>query len=179
MGVDLSVLDFLLKFRGKIHGKTLQLGKQGFHISKAPGSTQRQTAEAIIRKYDLNGNFDYLAGSDGFTENLFHYLGSSEVVSMDASPYEGADLCHDLNTAVPDQYVSTFDTIFDGGTIEHIFNLPIVFENIKRMLKPEGLFLSVNAANNQLGHGFYQFSPQEATHFSSLRQFGVSLAIVA
>jgi hypothetical protein len=28
------------------------------------------------------------------------------------------------------------------------------------MLRPGGLFLSVNAANNQLGHGLYQFSPE-------------------
>jgi hypothetical protein len=33
MGVDLSVLDFVMKFRGQISGNLLELGKQGLHIS--------------------------------------------------------------------------------------------------------------------------------------------------
>ncbi len=79
---------------------------------------------------------------------------------MDASPFEGADIVHDLNLPVPTSCHDSFDTIFDGGTIEHIFNIPAVMQNVSSMLTVGGLFISVNAANNHLGHGFYQFSPE-------------------
>jgi hypothetical protein len=224
MGVDITVLDFLLKFRGKIRGDTLHLGRQGLNIS--PYGQQRQAVNALVQKYDLETRFDDLLAECGYTElrdlpgdslefirarladlrirreclrvhevqqcgalraqraapiharrwyghwvcapsssakhvvGLFRYLGSQSVVSLDASSYEGAEIIHDLNTPVPNELLSRFDTIFDGGTIEHVFNVPMAFANVKRMLKSDGLFLSVNGANNQLGHGFYQFSPE-------------------
>lgn len=159
MGVDISTLDFLLKFRGKIKGKTLQLGRQGWHIGREPHDPHRHRAETVIRKYDPYAPFEILCGHNGFTETLFRYLGSESVTAMDASPFEGAEIIHDLNYPVPPHLVGQFDTIFDGGTIEHVFNTLAAFENAKQMLKVGGLFISVNGANNQLGHGFYQFSP--------------------
>jgi len=180
MGVDLTVLDFLLKFRGKVHGNTLQLGKQGFHVGTSPGSNEREIANRVIRRYDPLMDVDQIAGSDGYTTKLFEYLGSNTVSSLDASSYEGADIVHDLNMPISDDYISRYDTIFDGGTIEHVFNLPIVFDNVKRMLKLGGLFLSVNAANNQLGHGFYQFSPELMWRvFSKKAGFRVDLMQIA
>ena len=79
---------------------------------------------------------------------------------MDISNFEGASVIHDLNKPVPDFMEGCYDCIFDGGTLEHIFNFPVASTNIRRMLRIGGIFLSVNAANNQLGHGLYQFSPE-------------------
>ena len=160
LGVDLAVLDFLMKFRGKLEGYTLQLGRQGFHIPTGADHPERKAAEAILRKYDEFVDLDRLAGTSGYAEPLFRYLGSKNTISMDASSFEGAEIVHDMNNPVPAELYGQFDTIFDGGTIEHIFNAPMAFENVRKMLKIGGLFLSVNAANNQLGHGFYQYSPE-------------------
>ena len=159
MGVDISTLNFLMKFRGQIKGKTLQLGRQGWHIGRDPNDPHRHRAEAVIRNYDMSVKIEDMAGDNGFTDSLFRYLGSESVTAMDASAFEGAEIVHDLNYPVPAEYVGQFDTIFDGGTIEHVFNTLMAFENAKRMLRVGGLFISVNGANNQLGHGFYQFSP--------------------
>ena len=52
-----------------------------------------------------------------------------------------------------------FDFIVDGGTLEHVFNYPIAVSNVKLMLRPGGLFVGINPANNDLGHGLYQFGP--------------------
>lgn len=59
-----------------------------------------------------------------------------------------------------DDLVGAFDCVFDGGTIEHVFDVPQAFANVSRMLRVGGVFLMVDAANNQLGHGMYQFSPE-------------------
>jgi hypothetical protein len=48
----------------------------------------------------------------------------------------------------------------DFGSIEHIYNLPQVIENIANLLRPEGTAFVVSQANGYAGHGFYQFSPE-------------------
>ncbi len=176
MGVDLTVLDFLTKFRGKIQGTTLQLGRQGLHI---PVQEECQ-AETILRRYDPHAGFEDIASATGFAERLFQYLGSRSLIAMDNSPYEGAEIIHDLNVPVPIDLHERFDTIFDGGTIEHVYSPPVAFENVKQMLKIGGLFLSVNGANDQLGHGFYQFSPELMWRvFSKEAGFTVELMQIA
>ena len=86
-------------------------------------------------------------------------LGMREVVAVDASAYEGATWVHDFNTAVPLDRHGTFDLVIDGGTLEHVFNVPIAYANCMRLLRVGGRFIGGNPANNLMGHGFYQFSP--------------------
>ena len=160
MGVDVHVLNFLAATQ-PIHkrslGRTLMLGRQGFHIP-APS---RDMAQSILRAQDGVASLDEIQPpGEPWAEGLFRYLGSTTISILDASPFEGADIIHDLNLPVPEHLHGAFDAIFDGGTIEHIFDIPAVFRNVRAMLAPGGLFLSINAANNQLGHGLYQFSPE-------------------
>lgn len=158
MGVDVYVLDFLagVSRASRPFGDTLWLGRQGFHI----GPEQKPDAEAVLQRHGSHLSFDDIAGKTHFCEALFTALGSSRISAMDISAFEGADVVHDLNTPVHAEYYNKYDTIFDGGTLEHVFNLPVALENVRKMLRVGGLFISVNAANNQLGHGFYQFSPE-------------------
>lgn len=41
---------------------------------------------------------------------------------MDYSDRENPTHVHDLNLPVPDVFHEEYDAIFDGGTLEHIFN---------------------------------------------------------
>lgn len=91
---------------------------------------------------------------------LREYLGATSVTVLDASPYEGADTIHDMNNPVPPTWHSRYDAIVDGGTLEHIFNVPSAFTNIADMLKVGGTVFLNTPANNMMGHGFYQFSPE-------------------
>lgn len=83
-----------------------------------------------------------------------------KVTSLDASKYEGAAVIHDLNKPVPDDLIEKFDLVVDGGTLEHVFNFPMAIENAMKMVKIGGHLILVTPANNQCGHGFYQFSPE-------------------
>ena len=56
--------------------------------------------------------------------------------------------------------IEQFDLVFDGGTLEHVFNFPTALKNCMEMVKPQGRFVSVTLPNNWCGHGFYQFSPE-------------------
>jgi SAM-dependent methyltransferase len=95
-----------------------------------------------------------------FAEPVFMALGAKKVLSMDASDFEGADIVHDLNTPIDDSLKQSFDVVYDDGTLEHVFNVPVALKNCMEMLKPGGTFICQTAANNWFGHGFYQFSPE-------------------
>lgn len=168
VGIDCHVLEFLLSFKGRSLGDTLCLGRQGLHLY--PGTSGWDAADQALAAGDPKCRLVDLVTSDGYSETLLHYLGSCTVTAMDASPFEGAEIIHDLNISVPESLYGKFDFILDGGTIEHVFNFPCAIANVQRMLRPGGIYIGINAANNQLGHGLYQFSPELFWEVFSERQ---------
>jgi len=82
------------------------------------------------------------------------------ITSLDYSDYEGADISHDMNVPTPEHLEEKFDAIIDGGTLEHVFNFPVAISNCMRLIKSGGRMFIFTPANNQMGHGFYQFSPE-------------------
>lgn len=97
---------------------------------------------------------------DEYSEPLFEILGASTTDSMDFSDYEKATIVHDLNQPVPDKYKGKYSAIVDGGTIEHVFNFPQAIKNCMEMLQAGGHYIGITPANNLMGHGFYQYSPE-------------------
>ncbi|HSU56754.1 MAG TPA: hypothetical protein VLT36_22035 [Candidatus Dormibacteraeota bacterium] len=95
-----------------------------------------------------------------FVDGLLKGLGATRTSALDASPYEGAELLHDLNTPLPDPLKNSCDTLIDGGSLEHIFNAPVALQNYIDLVRPGGHLLIFTAGNNQFGHGFYQFSAE-------------------
>jgi hypothetical protein len=69
-------------------------------------------------------------------------------------------LSTNMNNPISKNYYNKYDFIFDGGTIEHIFNAPQVCENIINMLNIDEIFLSITPNNNFSVHGMYQFSTE-------------------
>ncbi len=92
--------------------------------------------------------------------DLFRRLGFAEVESADVSDWEGADHVLDLNQPVPATLHGRYDAVFEAGTIQHVFHLPRVFENIHALLRPGGRVIHGMApSSNHVDHGFYMFSP--------------------
>ena len=65
-----------------------------------------------------------------------------------------------MNRPIGDGHKRRFSAVIDGGTLEHIFNFPTAIRNCMEMLEVGGHFFSHTMANNFMGHGFYQFSPE-------------------
>jgi NADH-quinone oxidoreductase subunit H len=80
--------------------------------------------------------------------------------AIDISDYEGATHVWDLNQPVPQDWHGRYSFIFDGGTLEHVFNLPQAFANVLNMLRPGGRFVGANPFNGYPSHGMYQFSAE-------------------
>jgi hypothetical protein len=97
---------------------------------------------------------------DRYAEPFFALLGASDTVSIDASSYEGASIVHDMNMPIGENLKDAFSVVIDGGSLEHIFNFPVAIRNCMEMVQIGGHYLGITPANNFMGHGFYQFSPE-------------------
>lgn len=152
MGVDTHVLRLLCDARAKgiSFSSTLMLGRQNYvlkitDLCRALKITTMEASALYDQKY---------------VEPLLKLFGAARVESIDNSPYEGASIIHDLNEPVPEHLKASFSCVFDGGLLEHVFNFPQAIKNCMEMVTIGGHFLGVTVANNFLGHGFYQFSPE-------------------
>jgi hypothetical protein len=163
MGIDITALELILLSQKYVNYKNidngvniLTLGRQQIHI-------ECKDINNSLSKYNFNQLIDKFNYYD-FAENLFRQLLNEKydceinVDSIDNSKYEDASIIYNLNLP----YISSkkYQYIYDGGTIEHIFNIPQVIENVINMLDIDGLFVSVTCNNNFSGHGMYQFSPE-------------------
>ena len=113
-------------------------------------------------------------------EEFFYGCGFTEVNSLDITDREGADVIHDMNKLVPDSLLNNFDFIFDGGTMEHVFDTKMFLCNCVKMLRVGGIVHHGNPLNNQVNHGFYQFSPALYFAFYKANYFSIEqLSFVA
>jgi len=152
MGIDNTGIQLILKSGRYVKNKKnmLTLGRQGIHISKAELNFFLDLYKVSYLKNRYDG---------GYCENLFKDLGFENIDSIDNSNYEDATIIHNLNFKIPDNF-KKYDYIFDGGTSEHIFNIPQLCENIINLLNIGGIYVLQIPNNNLSGHGMYQFSPE-------------------
>ena len=90
---------------------------------------------------------------------FFKLMGFGKLDSLDYDNYQGCSIIHDLNVDISPEFYNKYDLILDGGTSEHVFNIPKVLENYNRMLKAGGLIIHGSPSSNYVDHGFYMFSP--------------------
>ena len=155
LGISICPLSYLAKQKIEF-GKTLTLGKQDNNLYGDIAGCN--WALATSQQKNIPKAEVFVNAKDGSA--IIKHLGAKQVLSLDASDYEECDFIHDLNKPVPKTLYNQFDTIIDGGTLEHVFNIPQAISNITKMLKKGGHFIGLTTANNYLGHGFYQFSPE-------------------
>jgi SAM-dependent methyltransferase len=99
-------------------------------------------------------------GVKGYAEWMFRALGSEEIHSIDISAHEGASHIHDMNQPVPEEWHGSYDIVVDGGALEHVFDFPTAIRNCMNLVTEGGQLYVFAPANNSVGHGFYQFSPE-------------------
>jgi SAM-dependent methyltransferase len=97
---------------------------------------------------------------------LQQWFGADVVDAVDASPYEGASMVHDMNQPLPAEAASggagrgSYDAVLDFGCLEHVFDFPTAWRNCVDLCRVGGHIFHALPANNLSGHGFYQFSPE-------------------
>lgn len=150
MGITSNCATFLKSVSkiGVDFSTTVMLGRQQLYIE--PETLSKLFTPAESKKM----------ASSKYAEPFFEALGAKRVDSLDYSAYEQAQLIYDLNTPIPANLKNSYTVVFDGGTLEHVFNFPIAIKNCMDLLQVGGYFITVTPCNNQCGHGFFQFSPE-------------------
>jgi hypothetical protein len=159
MGLDRNGVKLLLYGRdcGVDYTTSIMIGRQELHLSPADMARILKSWRLAPTEADIARIF---SASGAFADEFLRYLGASEVDALDYSDHEGANRIHDMNLPIPDELKGRYSAVIDGGSLEHIFNFPTAVRNCMEMVKVGGHFLSVTPANNFMGHGFYQFSPE-------------------
>lgn len=132
-------------YRGGL-GRVLTLGRQTTFLS-----------DSFFRRAEIP---PHLATATFCEPLLKDLLGATQCDSVDYSDYEEATYIHDLNLPLPTPLRGAYDTVLDLGTLEHVFDVRASFENVGTALRPGGWVAHVLPANQQCGHGLYQFSPE-------------------
>lgn len=155
MGIDMPSVQFLCcaKSIGVDFSDTMMIGRQAIHAPPA------EFAPLLSVVGIPNRALRTLAKGE-FAEPLFGLLGAKNIRSLDVSNFEQATDIYDLNEPLPQSLSKMFSVVYDGGAIEHIFNAVQAFKNGMEMVRVGGHFIQVNVANNFMGHGFWQFSPE-------------------
>tara|TARA_B100001027_G_C16187697_1_gene294539 strand:- start:192 stop:746 length:555 start_codon:yes stop_codon:yes gene_type:complete len=145
MALTFHTFKFLEKLKNEniFFGKTLSLGRLNNLISKDEFKTLK-----IPLSYEK------------YADNiLFENFNLESLNSLDYSKFENADIIYDLNEPI-EKFNKQFDTILDFGTSEHIFDISQCLKNISNLCKINGHIIHCLPANNNCGHGFWQFSPE-------------------
>ena len=158
MGLPLEVsLIIIESTKNSPKNKVLCLGKQflGFSVNKLLDSK---------KKYGHTINLDCFSDKNSnkilTQEEFFNSLGFKTVDTLDVDSYEGANIIFDLNNdECPKNLINQYDFIYDGGTLEHVFNIGIALKNLSKFLKKQGVVFHSNPCNGYIDHGFYQISP--------------------
>jgi len=147
MGLTFHEYKFLEEVsKKKNFGNVLTLGKQEIILT----NEDKKRLNLFEKDYVNDEYIDKL---------LVDKFKANSVKSIDNSSFEGADIIHDMNKPI-ENLNEKFDTIIDFGTSEHIFNVVENLSNISKFCKNDGIILHSLPANNNCGHGFWQFSPE-------------------
>lgn len=150
MGFNTTAIRFFLSVRTEIaeNPKTLVLGRQTF--------TPTLWLLFQLSRKKLVKEWKKISYIDDFLE----CLGVNNVDYLDFSSYEGANILQDLGQPVSQNLVNIYDLVVEAGTLEHVPDFVTALSNAKSMVKVGGDLLIIAPANNFLGHGFYQLSPE-------------------
>ncbi len=174
MGLDTAAAQFLCAARsiGVDFSETLTIGRQS--LWGDPVAWQR-----IFNVLGIELDAREFLRRNKHAEPFLALLGAQKTASMDASNYEQASLIHDLNRPVPEDLKEQYSVVHDGGTLEHVFHVPQALRNCMEMVRVGGHFTQVTVANNFLGHGFWQFSPELLFRvFSAVNGFQIKVVLL-
>lgn len=164
MGISLNTASILARELAGLRrgGKVLTLGVQG--VEGDLGSVRRVLGENGLAAAALDDSDVLHDAKTQFSGSIhqttfFKLLGYSQVESVDIFPDEDPTYVLDLGMPVPDSFHDAYDLVYDGGTLEHVFDVRQALFNVARMLAPGGMVIHHVPVNGYVDHGFYQFSP--------------------
>lgn len=166
MAINGAVLDLVLKLAATMPAprRMLCLGYPDVLVTEAqldqlcgPGTSAavawRDDSQEILGWHGLRGRLARVAE----TRSVFARAGI-ECDFVDIVASRGFERVLDLNEPAPPDLAGRYDLVYDGGTMEHCFNVGQVMRNIFGFARVGGAIVHVNPVSC-VNHGFFNFSP--------------------
>jgi hypothetical protein len=133
-----------------ISGDALFIGRQATYLSPGALAEQLRAHGHSVDPSAIEIDQTTVNRIPGYGEivtdrSIFRALGIDSVKALDTSPYEGAEIVHNLNEPIPDSLRENADFIVDGSTLDNVFDPAMALRNLTAMLKPGGRLLMINA----------------------------------
>jgi len=173
----------MLKEHGRraFSGSLLTLGMPDVYFTHEQLKGMAQTANVKLTPADVTLSHNTAFSSRGYIsgDTLFKSMGFERLSVLDYSAFEGASLEYDLNRAdLPQNLRERFDVVVDHGTMEHVFHIPNVFQNLFGMLRVGGRMIHSAPSSNCVDHGFYMFSPTLFYDFYTANKWEINTILV-
>lgn len=185
MGLTATSLKFILRKsrKYKFSGPILTFGNQDIYATKEDIKNWAQEANITLHKhhkilYSTSSDVPKInkdAASYIHAITFFEFIGinKKKYYDIDKFAFDKPRIIHDLQYPMNQKYHNFFNLVIDSGTLEHIFDVRSVMENIIKITKLRGFVLQFIPAQNFLNHGFYQFSPTFFYDFYSNNGFEI------
>jgi SAM-dependent methyltransferase len=162
------------KYREQMSGSILQLGRQDAYFDFSVLQSQARHFGVELKNVPVRTvENPWTKRSVIDDETLLSALGFNKVESLDFVADEKPSIVHDLNQDVPPSFHARWHVVYDGGTLEHVFDVATAFRNIHTMLKPGGLVIHESPTNNFVDHGFWQLNPTALFDFYSANGYEI------
>jgi SAM-dependent methyltransferase len=162
------------QYREHMSGDILQLGRQDAYFDFDVLQSQAKHFGVELKDVPIRMvENPWIRQSVIDDQTLLSALGFDKVESLDFVDDEKPSIVHDLNEDVPTSFHGRWNVVYDGGTLEHVFDLATAFRNIHLMLKPGGLAIHENPTNNFVDHGFWQLNPTALLDFYSTNGYEI------
>jgi len=111
---------------------------QTFAAMTEAGLVPRAGVEVFIDRHTEQGKRKHWIDAEPF----FKLLADVEVMALDVSTYEGAQILHDLNYPLPESLRQSADFVLDGSCLDNLFDPACAMRCMGALLKPGGRWLS-------------------------------------
>lgn len=154
-----------------ITGRVLTLGRQTIHFGEDE-FRQILDIEGFVPK-------SVPAGQVFDDHKFFAMLGAAQTDSMDISGYEGATIIHNLNSTIDDNLRNKSDFIYNGSTLDNVFNPISGLKNTSQLLRAGGRIIHIEHASNYTNSAYLQFSPSWFSDYYIVNNFRDVKAYIA
>lgn len=134
----------------------------------ALGSLQFPNTAEFMSEWARKQGYERMAAEPTVASLFRERYGVEEYLDIDLN--EEAAIRLDLSRPLPEELRGRAGTVYDGGTLEHIFDLRQAMENVHSLLRPGGTFV-IFAPVTWWQHGFVNFNPKFFAAFARANDY--------
>lgn len=165
----------LLEHRYKpITGRVLLLGRQTVFMTPAEALALVEEM-GVVRRNGARLEIDRATADSGAGEfisdrSFFGLFSDAEVLALDYSSYEGAEIVLDLCAGLPPELIGRFDFIYNGSVLDNIFDPAAAMRNISDLAAANGVIVHYEGAAHW-APAYLKFTPEWFFDYYAINAF--------